>query len=73
MSVKDCVQIKVKANAKKNEVVDKGEYYLVTVKEKAEDNKANMAVVKLLSKYFKKRVRIVRGLRNKDKVVELIS
>ncbi len=65
------MKIKVKANAKENKVEDKGgDYYLVSVKEKAKDNKANLAVIKLLSKYFKKRVKIVRGLRSKEKVIE---
>ena len=66
------LKIKVKANSRENKVEDKGDYYLVSVKEKAKENKANLAVIKLLSKYFKKKVRIVKGLRSKDKIVEFI-
>jgi len=65
------LKIKVKTNAKKNEILDKVGYYLVSVKEKAENNKANLAVIKLLSRYFKKRVRIVKGLKSKQKIIEI--
>lgn len=65
------LKIKVKANAKENKIEDKGDFYLISVKEKAVDNKANLAVMKLISKKFKKKVKIIKGLKSKDKVLEL--
>ena len=67
------IKIKVKANAKKNLIEDKGDYFLVSVKEKAENNKANLAVIKLISKHFKKQAKIIKGLRSKEKIIEIIS
>jgi len=45
---------------------------IVYVKEQARDNKANVAVVKLLSRYFKKQVGIKSGFKSKTKMIELI-
>lgn len=63
------INIKVTPNSKTNEIVE-GNPLIVKVKEKAENNKANIAVIKLLSKHFNSRVRILRGLTSRKKVVE---
>ncbi len=63
------VKIKVKAGSSKNLVVKEGDSYIVYVKARAEKGKANSAVIKLLKKYFDKDVRIVKGLRNKEKTI----
>ena len=65
------LEIKVKTNKKKTEVVSYNPFIL-DVKEKAENNKANLEVIKFLSKYFGKRVRIVKGFKSKIKVIDLI-
>ncbi|MBU2639404.1 MAG: DUF167 domain-containing protein [Nanoarchaeota archaeon] len=62
--------VKPKARENKVEKINENEYK-VSVKEKAEDNKANLAVVKLLSKFFKKQVRIKSGLRSKTKIIDV--
>ncbi|MGB9797203.1 MAG: DUF167 domain-containing protein [bacterium] len=41
------------------------------VKEPAEKGRANDAVVRLLSRYFKGKVRIIRGESKRRKVVEI--
>ena len=65
------IKIKVKANSKKNEIVDLGDYYKVEVKNPAEDNKANIEIVKIFKKKFGKDVRIVKGLKSKEKVLKI--
>ena len=65
------IKVRVKAGSKENKVEKKDDYYLVSVKAKAREGRANKAVLKLLKKYFKKQVRILRGIRSREKVVEI--
>ena len=71
--IMDKIEILVKANSKNNTIHfdDNKKVYVVEVKEKAEKNKANIAMIKLASKFFKKKARIVSGLMNKRKIVQL--
>ena len=66
----------IKPNAAKNEVIgfdkDKKEYK-VSIKEKAEDNKANRELLRFLSKYLQKRVKIKSGLKSREKLIEVID
>ena len=45
--------------------------YLLKVKKPAEKGKANAAAVELLHRHFKKRVRIIRGFSDRDKIIEI--
>ncbi|MBU0628217.1 MAG: DUF167 domain-containing protein [Nanoarchaeota archaeon] len=67
-------KIIVKANSPKNEVTgydsDRGAYR-VNIKAKAEDNKANIEIIRFFSKLLKKRVRILTGLKSKEKIIRL--
>jgi len=67
-------KIIVKTNSSRNEILgydkERGAYR-VNIKAKAEDNKANIEIIKFLSKLLKKRVRVVRGLRSREKVIRL--
>lgn len=69
------INIKVIPRAKKNEVIkidDKN--YRVRLTAAPVDGKANEALVKLLSEYFdvtKSGIRIVRGERGREKIVEI--
>lgn len=45
--------------------------YEIWIKEKPIEGKANIYLEKYLKKYFNKPVRIIKGLRSKNKVVEL--
>ncbi|MGD9276436.1 MAG: DUF167 family protein [Candidatus Pacearchaeota archaeon] len=66
------INIKVKTNSGKQEVEKMGEdEYLVFVKAVPENNKANLEVEKVLRKYFKKDVKILRGKTSKRKVAEV--
>ena len=65
-------KIIVKANSSKNEILgyDKErEAYRVNIKAKAEANKANIEIIKFFSRLLKKRVRIVKGLKSKEKII----
>ena len=64
-------EIKVVANADTDEISEKDGMLIVRVRAPAQDNKANLAVIKLLSKHFGKDVRIVSGFRSRRKVVEI--
>ena len=67
-------KIIVKPNSAKNEIVefDKGrQAYRVNIKEKAEDNKANIEIIKFFSKLSKKKVKIIKGLRSKEKIIKV--
>jgi uncharacterized protein (TIGR00251 family) len=67
-------RIIVRANATKNEIkgfdTEKGAYK-VSIKEKAEGNRANIEVIKFFSRLLKKRVRIIKGLKSKEKVLRI--
>jgi len=65
------IKIKVRPNSGKQEIIKTGEKYAVSLKEKAEHNKANLELLKLLKRYFKKEVRIISGLKNRNKIVEI--
>ena len=45
------IKIIVKPSSKKEKIEFLGDFYKVNVKEKAENNRANLAVIKILSKY----------------------
>ena len=63
----------VKPNSPKSKVVgfDKErEAYRVDIKAKPEQNKANIEVIKFFSKLLKKDVKIIKGLKSKQKVLE---
>ncbi len=47
--------------------------YRVSIKSKPQDNKANIELVKLLSKLSKKKIRIVSGLKSREKIIETID
>jgi uncharacterized protein (TIGR00251 family) len=65
------LNVKVKPNAKESRIEKINDSYVVYVKASPQDNKANIEVVKLLKKYFSKDVIIVRGLKSKNKIVEV--
>ena len=66
------IKVKVKPNSKKQGIIKINENeYVVYLKSKTENNKANIELLKLLKKYFSKEVKIIRGLKSKYKFVEL--
>lgn len=67
------IRVKVKPNSKNQEVVKKKNKYIVRVKSRAKEGKANAELEKLLKKYFNSDVRITSGLRGRKKVVEVME
>jgi len=70
----DVFKIIVKPNSAKNEILkfDEGrEAYIVNIKEKAENNKANIEIIKFFSKLLKKKVKIIKGLKSKEKILKI--
>jgi uncharacterized protein (TIGR00251 family) len=70
------ISIKVKPNSQKEEVARENDnYFTILVKEKAENNKANIAVIRLLSKYFRvpsSQISIKTGMKSRKKIIEII-
>lgn len=77
MPIKEKVfKVIIKPNAAKNEIIgfDKDKKaYRVNIKEKAEDNKANKELLRFLSRYLGKMVKIKSGLRSREKLIEVID
>jgi len=68
------VSIKVIPNAKKNEVSQEGEKLKVRVTAPAVDGRANKAVIEILAEFFKikkNHVRIIKGEKSREKIVEI--
>ena len=66
------ISVKVKPQAKQDKVKKIGlDNYVVWVKAKAIEGKANQSVVKILSEYFdiaKSKVVLIKGKRTRDKI-----
>ena len=73
MEIKESVfKAIIKPNSKNNEVTgfDKNKNaYLIKIKAKAEDNKANKELIRFLSKFLRKRVKIKSGFKSKEKII----
>jgi uncharacterized protein (TIGR00251 family) len=63
------LKIKVKPNSSKNEILKKDDFYIVKIKAKPEKGQANKEIIKLFTKKFKRKVRIIKGLKNKEKLL----
>ena len=67
------VIIKTKSNSNKLVGFDKEKQaYLLNIKAIPEKGQANKEIIKFLSKLLKKQVRIVKGLKSKEKIIEVI-
>lgn len=64
------VKVRVKPSSKENSITSGPDHLLVKLKAPAEKNKANLELVKLLTKHFNKPVRIKSGLKSHEKLVE---
>jgi len=67
------LRIIVKTNQKKENITKSEGRYYVSVKAPAQDNKANLAIIKLFKKKLNLNVRIVKGLKTKEKVLKVID
>jgi len=65
-------KVRVHSNSFKEEIRKTGEdSYEVWLKEKAEDNKANISLVKMLKRFFKSDISIKSGFSSKNKIIEV--
>lgn len=63
----------IRPNSKNNEITgfDKEkDAYLIKIKAKAEDNKANMGLIKFLSRALGRKVKIKSGLKSREKIIQ---
>jgi len=67
------IKIKVKPHSGKQEVIKEGKMYNVFLKSIPENNKANIELIKMLKRYFKKEVKIKSGFTSRDKTVEVFD
>lgn len=69
------IKVKVKPSSNKQEIVSFGDnHYLIYLKSEPKDNKANIELIKLLSKHLStpvNRIKIKFGLKGRDKVIEI--
>jgi len=64
------IGIKVRAGKGKTAVVgEENKILVVDVKGKAEDNKANIEIIRFFSRIAGRRVRILKGLKSKRKII----
>lgn len=66
------IKTKVHANSSQEKIkkINSSEYE-IWIKEKPIENKANVSIIKLLKKYFKKNIKIIRGLTSRNKIIEV--
>lgn len=67
------IKVKVKPNSGKQEIDEKDGVYIVRLKSPPENNKANIELVKLLSRHFGKEVKIKSGFSSRKKIVEVFD
>lgn len=70
--LKTGLNVLVKPNSRDESIEWNGEVLKVSITAPAEDNKANIAVIKLVSREAGCQVRILRGLTSKKKVLKAV-
>ncbi len=73
-AMKGNVRVILKPNSSCNKIVefdDGKKTYRIDVKAPAHENKANIELVKFLSKALKKKVRILKGMKSREKILEI--
>ncbi len=66
-------RIIVKPNSPKNKIIKfdtAKQAYKVNIKEKAEKGKANKEIIRFFSKMLKKDIKIIKGLKSKEKILK---
>ena len=65
------IKVRVKTKSQERKIVLEDNIYKVYVKSFPEKGKANQELIKILSKEFKKKATIIKGLKSRDKVISL--
>lgn len=66
------IKVRVKTNSGVNEINKHKDHYEVKIKAKPKGGEANLEVIKLINKKFKKKARIISGFKSKEKLVMLV-
>jgi len=68
------IKLKVKPNSKRTEILkEERDEVVLAVKSSAEKNKANLEILKFFAKELKTKIRIVRGLKSRNKIVDRLE
>ncbi|MBS3075122.1 YggU family protein [Candidatus Pacearchaeota archaeon] len=66
------LHIKIHPNSGREEIIKLSEdSYKVYLKKQATGNKANIELLKFLKKYFSKDIKIIKGLKSRNKVIKI--
>lgn len=63
-------KVKPNSNFEKIEKISENEYK-INLNSAPDKNKANIELVKILKKHFKKDIKIIKGMKSRDKIVEV--
>jgi len=67
------IKLKVKTNAKETKILSQNDDEIIlAVKSPPEKNKANLEIIKFFSRELKMKIRIIHGLKSKNKVIDKI-
>ena len=67
-------KVLIKPNSKESKIIgfdQARKAYKIAIKAKAQDNKANIELIKFLSKKLRKKVSIKSGLKSREKLIEI--
>ena len=67
------LKIKVKTKQKETKIISETDSEIIlAVKSPPENNKANLDIIKFFSKQFKIKIKIIKGLKSKNKIIDKI-
>ena len=67
----EILRVRVKPNARKTEILKRGNCWEIAVAAPADKDKANRELIRFLSRELKRRVQIKSGLRGREKLLLL--
>ena len=68
------LKIKVKPNSRKQEIEEKPDLLIISLKSPPENNQANIELIKILAKHFDldaKKIKILKGKTSRNKIIEV--
>jgi uncharacterized protein (TIGR00251 family) len=70
----EIISVHVKPGSRESRIIgfDKDNVLRVEVRAQAQDGKANLEMVKMLSKRFERKIRIKSGMGSKNKLIEIL-
>ncbi|HUW43781.1 MAG TPA: DUF167 domain-containing protein [Bacillota bacterium] len=68
------IKVKTHPNSSKKKIIRINEKeFEIWINESAKNNEANIALIKLLTKYFKKEIKLISGVKSRNKIFEVIK